>query len=58
MPNNKNVVKNCIVYSALNCRTFQGLSRDAADEFLFGTNDQAVNMLCVIVKMYIQFYVK
>ena len=38
------------VHSALNCKTFQGLSRD---EFLFGINDKAVNMLCVIVKMYI-----
>ena len=29
---------------------FQGLSRE---EFMFGTDDKAVNMLCIIVKMYI-----
>ena len=30
--------------------TFQGLSRE---EFMFGTDDKAANMLCIIVKMYI-----
>ena len=41
MLDNKDLVKKT-VYSALNCRTFQGFSRD---EFLFGKYDKAVNML-------------
>ena len=44
------VTQKWLQYSALNCMTFPGLSRE---EFMFGTDDKAVNVLCIIFKMYI-----
>ena len=38
------------IYATLNCMKFQGLSRE---EFMFRTDDKAVNILCIIVKMYV-----